>query len=229
MITLRPEQERGRTRLGWLDSRHSFSFGQYQDPRHVEFRNLRVINDDRVEPGAGFPTHPHRDMEILTYVLEGELAHQDSLGTGSVIGAGELQKMSAGSGIRHSEFNASDTHPVHFYQIWIYPERSGLDPSYEQRPTPPGPGLHLVASPDGGEQVLRLHQDVRLYLGRLLDGQELEHSLPRDRHAYVQVTRGQVQLNGLQLKAGDGAAVSQEESLRLRSQGPAEILLFDLN
>ncbi len=229
MITLRPEKERGRTRLDWLDSRHSFSFGQYQDPHHVEFRDLRVINDDRVGPGGGFPTHPHRDMEILTCVLEGQLAHQDSLGTGSVIGPGELQKMSAGSGIRHSEFNASESHPVHFYQIWIYPEQSGLAPSYEQKATPPGPGLHLVASPEGGERAVRVHQDVWVYLGRLLDGAELEHALAPDRHAYLQVTRGQVQLNGLSLSAGDGAAISQEEWLRLRSPGPAEILLFDLN
>lgn len=229
MIRLRPENERGLTRLGWLDSRHSFSFGQYQDPNHVEFRGLRVINDDRVGPGGGFPAHPHRDMEILTYVLEGQLAHQDSLGTGSVIGPGELQKMSAGSGIRHSEFNASETHPVHFYQIWIYPERDGLAPSYEQKTTPPGPGLHLVASPEGGDEALRLHQDVRVYLGRLREGEELQHAIAPDRYAYVQVTRGQVQLNGLSLSAGDGAAISQEESLRFRSQGPAEILLFDLN
>lgn len=227
MITLRPRKERGHTNFGWLDSWHSFSFGGYQDPRHVEFRDLRVINDDRVAPGGGFPTHPHRDMEIVTYVLDGELEHRDSLGNGSVIGAGEIQKMSAGRGIRHSEFNPSEKNPLHFYQIWIYPEREGLDPSYEQKKTPTGAGLHLIASPDGGEAV-QMHQDVRLYLGRLEPGQALEHKLSHDRHAYVQVTRGELSFNGHDLSAGDGATVSQEELLSFRAQGPSEVLVFDL-
>lgn len=227
MITLRPKKERGRTNLGWLDSWHSFSFGGYQDPRHVEFRALRVINDDTVGPGGGFPPHPHRDMEILTYVMEGQLEHRDSLGNGSVIGAGEIQKMSAGRGIRHSEFNPSDKNSLHFYQIWIHPDRAGLDPSYEQKCTPEGDGLHLVASPEGGRAV-KMHQDVRLYLGRLPGGQALEHRLDQARHAYIQVTRGELELNGRELSAGDGASVSGEELLSFRSQGPSEVLLFDL-
>jgi redox-sensitive bicupin YhaK (pirin superfamily) len=227
MITLRPKKERGRTNLGWLDSWHSFSFGGYQDPQHVEFRDLRVINDDTVGPGGGFPPHPHRDMEIVTYVMDGQLEHRDSLGNGSIVGAGEIQKMSAGRGIRHSEFNPSDKNALHFYQIWIYPNQSGLDPSYEQKTTPSVAGLHLIASPEGGEAV-KMHQDVRLYLGRFESGQELAHQLEEDRHAWVQVTRGELSLNGLTLSAGDGAAVSQEELLSFRSQGPSEVLLFDL-
>lgn len=227
MITLRPKNERGRTNLGWLDSWHTFSFGGYQDDRHVEFRDLRVINDDRVGPGGGFPPHPHRDMEILTYVMEGQLEHRDSLGNGSVIGPGEVQKMSAGRGIRHSEFNPSDQNGLHFYQIWIYPEQTGLEPSYEQKRAPEAPGLHLIASPEGGEAVT-MHQDVRLYLGRLEPEQALEHRLRENRHAWVQVTRGQLSLNGLSMVAGDGASVSQEELLSFRSQGPSEVLLFDL-
>lgn len=227
MITLRPKQERGRTNLGWLDSWHTFSFGGYQDEQHVEFRDLRVINDDTVAPGGGFPPHPHRDMEIITYVMEGQLEHRDSLGNGSLIGAGEIQKMSAGRGIRHSEFNPSDRNPLHFYQIWIYPDQAGLEPSYEQKTTPTTTGLHLIASPEGGEAV-KMHQDVRLYLGRLGQRQQLEHPLQADRHAWVQVTRGELSLNGLSLSAGDGAAVSQEELLSFRSQGPSEVLLFDL-
>lgn len=228
MITLRPKKERGHTDLGWLDSWHSFSFGGYQDPRYVQFRDLRVINDDTVAPGGGFPPHPHRDMEILTYVMDGQLEHRDSLGNGSVIGAGEVQKMSAGRGIRHSEFNPSAENSLHFYQIWIYPEKEGLDPSYEQKKAPGTAGLHLIASPQGGEAAVKMQQDVRLYLGRLGDDQALEHRLDVDRHAYVQVTRGELDLNGLKLGAGDGATVSQEELLSFRSQQPSEVLLFDL-
>lgn len=229
MILHRPAAARGETRLAWLDSRHTFSFGDYHDPRHMGFRALRVLNDDRINPGAGFGMHPHRDMEIVTYVLEGSLEHRDSLGTGSVIGPGEVQRMSAGKGIWHSEFNPSPGEPVHLLQIWLVPERRGLEPSYEQRLIDVGQGrLQLVAARDGRDGALTLHQDVDLYAGVLDEGNRLVHELRPGRHAWIQVARGTVAVNGLSLQAGDGAAVSAERTLDLDAGARAEFLLFDL-
>ncbi len=227
MIALRPAEERGHTRLSWLDSRHSFSFDRYYDPRHMGFRVLRVINEDRVDPGQGFGTHPHRDMEILTFVLEGALEHKDSLGNGSVIRPGDVQRMTAGTGISHSEFNPSRTEPVHFLQVWILPERPGLEPSYEQRSFPAA-GLRLVGSRDGREGSVRIHQDVLVYVARLSPGEEVVHALAPGRHAWIQMARGAVQVNGTRLGAGDGAALSEERSVTLRGVDDAEALVFDL-
>jgi redox-sensitive bicupin YhaK (pirin superfamily) len=232
MITVRRSAERGHFDHGWLDTYHTFSFSRYYDPRHMGFRALRVINEDHIRPGRGFGTHPHEDMEIITYVLEGGLAHRDSLGTGSVIRPGELQRMTAGTGITHSEFNASETNPVHLYQIWILPEREGLEPSYEQRAFPRADRadrLQLVASPDGAEDSLIIRQDVRLYLASLGDGREVFHELAPRRHAWLQVLRGRVVLDGSSLDAGDGAAISGEPSLAVRADGAAEVMLFDLS
>lgn len=231
MLQLRPAAERGTTQIDWLDSRHSFSFGGYHDPQHMGFRALRVINDDRVAAGAGFGTHAHRDMEILTYVLEGALEHRDSIGTGSVIRAGELQKMSAGTGIRHSEFNASRTEPVHFLQIWIVPERTGLQPGYQQLSFDPkdrSGRLQRVAANEAREDVIRVHQDVRLYLTNLAADQRVTHALAPDRHAWVHVARGEVTVNGTRLLAGDGVAVSDEQRIELGTESQGEALLFDL-
>ncbi|HEY0837679.1 MAG TPA: pirin family protein [Azospirillum sp.] len=231
MITIRNRDERGAVDMGWLDSRHSFSFGHYHDPAHMGFRALRVINDDRVIPGAGFPTHGHADMEIVSYVLEGALEHKDSLGTGSVIRPGEVQRMSAGTGIRHSEYNASQEAPAHFLQIWILPERRGLAPGYEQKAfadTGKRGRLRLVGSRDGRDGSVTIHQDVDLHAA-LLDGEErADFALRPGRHAWVQVARGQVRLNGVVLKEGDGAAVSDEPTLTLDGGVGAEVLLFDL-
>jgi redox-sensitive bicupin YhaK (pirin superfamily) len=231
MIRVRKASERGHFDHGWLDTYHSFSFARYYDPRHMGFRALRVINEDRVAPGRGFGTHPHRDMEIVTYVLDGALAHKDSLGTGSTIRPGELQRMSAGTGITHSEFNTSDSQPVHLYQIWLEPEREGLEPSYEQRAFPEGERhnrLRLVASPDGHDGSLTIRQDARLYLATLDGGRGVSHDLEPGRHAWLQVLRGDVGINGLALAAGDGAAISVEPGLTIRADGPSEVLLFDL-
>jgi quercetin 2,3-dioxygenase len=231
MITRRPSHERGRTTLSWLDSAHTFSFNNYIDPQHMGFRQLRVINDDWVKAGAGFGMHSHRDMEIITYVLEGALEHRDSTGNGSVIRPGDVQRMSAGTGVRHSEFNPSDTEPTHFLQIWIQPEREGLPPSYEQRTFPDADRrgtLRLVASRDGQDGSVTVHQDVRLYAGTLEAGQEYTYRLGDDRHAWVQVIRGEVLLNETALTAGDGTAVSKETMLHLRASETAELLLFDL-
>ena len=234
MIRLRPGSERGQTTLDWLDSRHSFSFDRYYDPRNMGFRHLRVLNEDRVQPGRGFGRHPHRDMEIVTYILEGALEHSDSLGNGSIIRPGEVQRMSAGAGITHSEYNPSATEPVHLLQIWILPETLSLPPSYEQKTIPleeSKGALRLVAAPDGRGGAVTLHQDVQLYVARLGGGEQVIHRLLPGRHAWVQVARGSVTLNGLGMEAGDGAAVSQEEELTLQAsdQHPlAEILLFDL-
>ncbi|MGE5243632.1 MAG: pirin family protein [Betaproteobacteria bacterium] len=231
MITVRHAGQRLHTHLGWLDSWHTFSFGEHYDPRYMGFRALRVINDDRVAPGQGFGTHPHRDMEILSYVLEGALKHRDSLGTGSMIGAGDVQRMTAGTGVLHSEFNASDTEPVHFIQIWIEPERQRLEPEYEQRPFPPAARrgrLTLLASRDGRADSLRIHQDVDLFSAALAPSDGVSHSMRPDRHAWVQVARGAVQLNGVRLSAGDGAAISNESALELSSSEDSEALLFDL-
>ena len=227
MIALRPAEERGHTRLSWLDSRHSFSFDRYYDPRHMGFRVLRVINEDRVDPGQGFGTHPHRDMEILTFVLEGALEHKDSLGSGSVIRPGDVQRMTAGTGITHSEFNPSGTEPVHFLQVWILPDQPGLAPSYEQRSLPAA-GLRLVGSRDGREGSVRIHQDVLVHLARLSPGEDVVHALAPGRHAWIQMARGAAQVNGARLAAGDGAALSEERSVTLRGVDGAEALLFDL-
>jgi redox-sensitive bicupin YhaK (pirin superfamily) len=232
MLTLRKAEERGRANFGWLDSRHSFSFGSYYDPKHMGFRVLRVINDDRVAPGGGFPTHPHADMEIVTYVLRGAVAHKDSLGNGSVIRPGDVQRMSAGTGIRHSEFNASDKEPLHFLQIWIVPERKGMAPSYEQRTFAAEEKrgkLRLVGSRDGRDGSVTIHQDVDLYATLLDDGETVRHTLAPDRVAWVQVAQGTAKLNGEQLYPGDGVAIEQPGALELTgTSGYAEVLLFDL-
>ncbi len=231
MITRRAAHERGHTVWDWLDGYHTFSFGDYYDPKHMGFRALRVINEDRVKPGAGFGTHAHRDMEIITYVLEGAIEHEDSLGNGSVIRPGDGQRMSAGTGIRHSEFNDSQTEPVHFLQIWILPEREGLPPSYEQKAFPVEEKrgrLRLIAAPDGREGAVTVHQDVNLYVTVLEPGESVNYRLAPGRQAWVQVARGAVTLNGVALGQGDGAAVGQEESLQIQAAEPAEALLFDL-
>jgi redox-sensitive bicupin YhaK (pirin superfamily) len=230
MITVRPADERGRTRLDWLDSRHTFSFNQYHDPQHMGFRSLRVINEDLVVPGAGFGTHGHRDMEILSYVLEGGLEHKDSMGTGSVIRPGDVQKMRAGTGVTHSERNASSAEPVHFLQIWIVPAERGLAPAYEQRSFTPeelARGLRTVAS-GRGDAPVRIHQDAELLVGRLGPGERRRHELAPSRHAWVQVARGAVDVNGRPLRAGDGAAVSDEAAVEIASHEASEVLVFDL-
>jgi quercetin 2,3-dioxygenase len=232
MLTLRKAEERGRANFGWLDSRHSFSFGHYYDENHMGFGPLRVINDDRVAGGGGFPTHPHGDMEIVSYVLEGALAHKDSIGTGSVILPGDVQRMSAGSGIRHSEFNASKTDPVHFLQIWIVPERPGLEPGYEQKTFTPEEKrnrLRLVGSRDGRDSSVTIHQDVDFYATLLGDGASVSHTLKGGRNAWVQVASGTATLNGEQLQPGDGVAVSEPGTLELvGASEEAEILVFDM-
>jgi quercetin 2,3-dioxygenase len=229
MIKIRRAGERGHTQLSWLDSHHTFSFGEYHDPQHMGFGTLRVINDDRVAPGQGFGTHPHRDMEIVTYVLEGALEHRDSLGNGSVIRPGEVQRMSAGTGIRHSEFNASKGDTVHFLQIWILPEKSGLPPGYEQRALPAAAqgGLALAASRDGRNGSVTVHQDVALYAGQLEGKTSVTHSVA-GRRAWVHVARGALNLNGQALSEGDGAAIADERELVLHPKGSAEVLVFDL-
>jgi len=231
MIRVRRASERGHFDHGWLDTHHTFSFARYYDPGHMGFRALRVINEDRVQPRKGFGTHGHEDMEIVTYVLAGALAHRDSLGTGSTLRPGELQRMTAGTGITHSEFNPSESEPVHFYQIWLLPEREGLEPSYEQRAFPEGERrnrLRLVASPNGRGGSLSICQDAQLILASLDGGRQVRHELTSDRHAWLQVLRGDVSLNGLTLSAGDGAAVSDESSLAIGANGPSEVLVFDL-
>lgn len=230
MMTVRRAGERGRTRTDWLDSRHTFSFGAYHDPRHDGFLTLRVINDDLIAAGAGFGSHPHRDMEIVTYVLAGAIEHRDSLGNGSVIRPGEIQRMTAGSGIRHSEFNASASEPAHLLQIWILPERAGLPPSYEQRPLPPAaPGaLRPIATRDGRDGAVTIHQSVEIHAGRLAAGALVTHPLAPGRHAWVHVARGGLTVVGMPLGEGDGAAISDELAVTLRADAEAEVLLFDL-
>lgn len=231
MIAIRKSGERGVTDWGWLDSRHSFSFGEYHDPKHMGFRALRVINDDRIAGGGGFPKHPHRDMEIVTVVFEGALAHGDSLGNGSAIRPGEVQRMTAGTGIRHSEANASQTDPVHLLQIWLLPERAGLEPGYEQKAFAPEEfdgQLRLVASPDGRDGSLTIRQDARIHQARLAPGQSASQALEHGRHAWVQVARGSITLNGQALGEGDGAAVSEETALSLTGVDTADVLVFDL-
>ena len=231
MIEIRKSYDRGHANHGWLDTYFTFSFADYYDPKHVQFRTLRVLNDDRVSAGQGFPTHPHRDMEIITYVLEGALEHRDSLGTGSVIRRGDVQYMSAGSGVTHSEVNASDKEPVHLLQIWMFPVAKGLNPTYGQKTftTEEKSGrLRLVASPDGRDGSVKIRQDNELYATVLLRGETVRHELKPQRHAYVQVARGRVTLNGIRLEEGDGAAISEEKTVELTGADKAEVLLFDL-
>lgn len=232
MLTIRKAEERGRTSFGWLDSRHSFSFGHYYDPAHMGFGPLRVINDDRVAPGGGFPTHPHGNMEIISYVLDGALAHKDSLGTGSVIRPGDVQRMSAGTGIHHSEFNASKAEPAHFLQIWILPERDGLAPSYEQKAFGPADKrgrLRLVGSRDGRDGSVTIHRDVDLFAALLGDGAQVSHSFAPGRIGWLQVARGTATLDGTQLYPGDGVAVTAGGTLALAgTSDDAEVLLFDM-
>ncbi len=231
MITTRRAKDRGAAEFDWLQSRHTFSFGGYYDPAHMGFGPLRVINEDRVVPGAGFPTHGHRDMEIISYVLDGALEHKDSLGTGSVIQPGDVQRMSAGTGIRHSEYNHSASEPVHFLQIWIIPAEQGLAPGYEQRHFPRDARagrLRLIASPDGADGSVTVHQDIRLYATLLDAGQSASLALEDGRIAWVQVARGEVALNGQRLAAGDGAAADGETALVLDGARGAELLVFDM-
>jgi redox-sensitive bicupin YhaK (pirin superfamily) len=231
MIVVRPAAQRGRTDWGWLDSRHTFSFGEYHDPAHVGFRSLRVINDDRVAPGAGFGTHGHRDMEILSYVLEGGLEHRDSTGAGGVIRPGEIQFMRAGTGVTHSERNASRSEPVHFLQIWIVPDTRSLAPRYDQRTfdvEAARRGFLRLASGEGTDGAIHLHQDVSLHVTRLEEGLARTYTLAPGRHAWVHVARGEATLDGQPLEEGDGAALSDEEAVRLVGRGDAEVLLFDL-
>lgn len=230
MITLRKSEERGHANHGWLKTHHTFSFASYFDPQHMKFRALRVINEDWVRGGEGFGTHPHENMEIVTYIIEGELEHKDSMGNGSVIRPGELQRMTAGTGVTHSEFNPSN-HDSHLLQIWIYPDRSGLPPSYEQRsfPTLQEPNsLTLLASIDGKDGSLTIHQDVQILGGRLLTGQKLEYAIPLDRHVWIQMVKGAMDLNGYKLKAGDGAALSDEKLMTMSATKDSEFLIFNL-
>jgi quercetin 2,3-dioxygenase len=231
MINIRRSEQRGGGNFGWLNTRHTFSFDTYHDPKYMGFRSLRVINEDVVQAGEGFPTHPHRDMEIITYVLEGALGHKDSLGTGSVIRPGDGQRMSAGRGIRHSEMNASDTDPVHLLQIWILPNRGGIEPSYEQKSFPPEEKqgkLRVIASPDGENGSVTIHQDAKLYVSLLAPGEKVTHELATNRYAWLQVAKGSVELNGKLLQQGDGAAVSEEQRLTIEGKENAEVLLFEL-
>ena len=231
MITVRKAADRGQSKLDWLDSRHTFSFADYFDPAHVAFSKLRVINDDRVAPGRGFGTHGHRDMEIVSYVVEGAIEHKDSLGTGSIIRPGDVQRMTAGTGVRHSEFNPSATESLHFLQIWILPRVEGLTPSYEQRSFPPAERRgrwRLVASPDGREGSVTVHQDVSLFAGSFEKGERANLSFASGRKAWVQVVRGAISVNGTRLEEGDGAAVVGEQELAFADGEAAELLAFDL-
>lgn len=231
MIRVRPSGERGHFDHGWLNTYHTFSFGDYFDPRNMGFRSLRVLNEDFVAPGTGFPRHGHRDMEILTYVMSGELTHGDSLGNSGPITTGEIQRMTAGTGVLHSEANRSTTEPVHLLQIWILPDRPGHEPGYEQRTidlAPAAKGWALIASADGRDGSATVHQDVTLLVGRPTAGHEISYAIAPGRHAWVQVTRGTVRLNGHALGAGDGAAISEEPLLTLTATEDAEVLLFDL-
>lgn len=231
MFKKRPANERGGGNYGWLNTRYTFSFNDYHDPEHMGFRVLRVINEDRVQPGQGFGTHGHRDMEIITYVLEGALEHKDSLGHGEVLRPGEFQRMTAGTGVQHSEFNPSDTEPVHLYQIWLLPNRRGHQPSYEQKSFPESERhgkLRLVASPDGRDDALTIHQDAEVFLASLDPGQQVTHPLKPGRYAWLQVLRGKVELNGNALVAGDGAAVWEEPAVSIKATTQAEVMLFNL-
>jgi hypothetical protein len=231
MLTIRKGNDRGVTKIGWLDSRHSFSFGDYFDPKNHEFHALRVINDDRIAPGGGFPTHPHRDMEILTFVLSGQLEHRDSMGNGEVIHAGEWQAMTAGTGIRHSEFNPSRTEPLHLLQIWILPNRKGHKPVYRQKAfldTEKTGAWQLVAAPDGKEESLVIHQDARVYVTKLNRGESARHDLVRGRAAYVHLATGSAMVNGEKLTAGDGVEIENETAVIVTGNETGQALLFDL-
>jgi quercetin 2,3-dioxygenase len=231
MLTVRKAEARGITKLDWLDSRHTFSFADYYDPEHMGFHQLRVINEDRVQPGQGFPPHSHRDMEIITYVVEGALEHKDSLGNGSIIRPGEVQRMSAGRGITHSEFNASQTELLHFLQIWILPEQAGLVPSYEQKPVDLSAArgsLSPIASLQGGPGAVKLHQDATISVSLLKRGERLRWNPPRQRYVWLQVARGAIALNEHALSAGDGVGADDKSELRIEAHGASEILLFDL-
>lgn len=231
MISIRKSDDRGFADHGWLQARYTFSFDQYHDPRYMGFRALRVINEDRVQPGNGFPMHGHRDMEIITYVLEGALEHKDSMGNGSVIRPGEVQRMSAGTGIRHSEQNASDTELVHLLQIWILPEKTGLQPSYEQKVFPDEEkrgGWRLIASRDGRDDSVTIHQDAGVYVSILGVGEQLDYRLDKGRRSWIHVARGSLYLNDHLLSAGDGAWISDESDFTLGAKEKSELLLFDL-
>jgi redox-sensitive bicupin YhaK (pirin superfamily) len=231
MITIRKAADRGHTNIDWLDSHHSFSFGDYYDPRQMGFGPLRVINDDRVAPGGGFGAHPHRDMEIISYIVSGALEHKDSLGTGSVIRPGDVQRMTAGSGIRHSEFNPSRTEPVHFLQIWIQPNEKNLTPSYEQITLADSAKrgvLRLIASQDGRNESVTIHQNADVYASLLSPGQEVKHSIANGRGAWLQIIRGAASVNGNPLQTGDGAALEQEQQIEIRATEETELLLFDV-
>jgi redox-sensitive bicupin YhaK (pirin superfamily) len=231
MIQIRKAEDRGHANHGWLDTYHTFSFSSYQDPEHMQFRSLRVMNEDVVAPGQGFGTHPHHDMEIVTYVLEGALEHKDSMGNGEVLRPGEFQRMSAGTGITHSEFNPSDSESVHLYQIWLAPERTGIEPSYEQKQFPLEERhnrLRLVASRDAESGSLRIHQDACIYLANLDEDKRIGHQLAASRHAWLQVLRGTIVLNGESMSTSDGAAISSESTLEITASANAEVMLFDL-
>lgn len=231
MMTVRPSGERGHVQFGWLDTHHTFSFGNYYDPNHIHFRHLRVINEDWIQPDSGFGTHPHRDMEILTYVLSGSLKHRDSLGHQAIISPGEVQRITAGTGIAHSEFNPSDTEPVHLLQIWILPWDRGLTPSYDQRhfSAEDRQGRwQLIASGNPETEAIHIQQDVDLYAAQVAAGDQLTFSLNPDRHAWIQVAQGKLTLNGVSIEAGDGVAISEESHLDLQAHADAEVLLFDL-
>ncbi|MGY8769773.1 MAG: pirin family protein [Pirellulales bacterium] len=232
MIQLRKSEDRGHMSHGWLDANHSFSFAGYHDPNNMGFRSLRVMNEDRIAPGQGFGTHPHNDMEIVTYVLEGALQQKDNMGNGEVLTPGEFQRMSAGTGITHSEFNPSATEPVHLYQIWLKPSQKGIAPSYEQKrfdDAGMNNQLRLVASPTAEAGSLAIHQDARIYLSRLDENQSVQHTLASGRYAWLQVLRGSVSLNGQSLSTSDGAAISDATRLEITAESSAEIMLFDLN
>lgn len=231
MIKVRKAEERGHFDFGWLKTYHSFSFGDYYDPQQIRFRSLRVINEDFVQPGHGFPTHAHRDMEIITYILQGALEHRDSMGNGSIIRRGDAQRMSAGTGVTHSEANPSPDAPVHLLQIWIIPSEQDLTPEYEEKKFSDEEKrnrLRLIVSPAGSEGSVRIHQDAKVYASLLDEGKEVAHALADGRSAWLQVAAGAVTLNDVALKQGDGAAVSEESGIRIAAQAPAEILLFDL-
>ncbi len=231
MMKIRKSAERGRANHGWLDTYHTFSFANYFDPQHMSFRSLRVINDDRVQGGGGFDTHPHRDMEIITYVLDGALQHRDSMGHEAVMRAGDVQRISAGTGIQHSEFNASERDPVHLLQIWMLPERKGLTPGYAEKSFASAPDgqLTLLTSKDGRDGSIRINQDADLFLAKLKAGDKVAHPLLPGRHAWVQVAVGEVTVNGHTLTAGDGAALSDEPAVEIIGRAPAQVLVFDLN
>ena len=231
MITIRKAEERGHFDFGWLNTYHSFSFGDYYDPKHTRFRTLRVINEDFVQPGHGFPTHGHRDMEIVTYILQGALEHRDSMGTGSIIRRGDAQRMSAGTGVTHSEANPSPDEPVHLLQIWIFPSEQDMHPEYEEKKFSDEDKrnkLRLIVSPDGSDGSVKIHQDAKIYASLLAEREAVVHTLENGRSAWLQVAAGSVTLNDVALKQGDGAGVSGETSLRVAAHEPAEVLLFDL-